>query len=299
MRQAIAAAVDKEELIQGVLRGLGEPHLTWQPQWSPWYPADEQIGEFAYGVGDLADEELARDLMEDAIDRSEFDYAFDGGDLVTPDGDQVELEAYHSQGQETEQLTTEFVAGAMEDVLGIEVEVNPIDGTRYSEDFWTAEPEGGVDDVPGQGDDIEWAVPTPNNPGPRSVTSDEEWDISLVFGLNTFPRNPLTNDLFFDGANSFYNPVGYYPEEFDPTELFTQAREADDRQELTDALHELFTNIAREQPYLMLYFDDDLTGYNPDLNGPTTDFSSGWDFPAGTSKNRLPPRLMGARTTLD
>jgi peptide/nickel transport system substrate-binding protein len=30
----------------------------------------------------------------------------------------------------------------------------------------------------------------------------------------------------------------------------------------------------------MLYFQDDLTGYNPNLVGPIEDFANGWNFPA-------------------
>jgi len=103
--------------------------------------------------------------------------------------------------------------------------------------------------------------------------------MSLVFGLNTYPLNPLTNEVFFDGANAFYNPVGYYPE-FDASGLFAEARQATSRDEIREAFVEIFENLAREQPYITLVFGDDLVGYNPDLNGPIENFSNGWDLPA-------------------
>jgi len=40
-RQAVAAAIGKDELIQGIYRGLAEPHFTWQPRWSDFYPSTE------------------------------------------------------------------------------------------------------------------------------------------------------------------------------------------------------------------------------------------------------------------
>jgi peptide/nickel transport system substrate-binding protein len=103
--------------------------------------------------------------------------------------------------------------------------------------------------------------------------------MSIVYGLNTYPLNPLTNAAFFDGADARYNPVGYYPE-FDATGIFERARSADSEAALQEPFTELFRNLAEEQPYVMLAFGDDLLGYTPDLVGPTEDFFNGWDFPA-------------------
>ena len=237
-----------------------------------------EVGNFPqFGVDDLYGEEVARNLARQAFEQSEYDYSFDGGDLITPEGDQVEIDIYHSAGQETSQLTAEFIAQELGNNLGINVVVEAIDGTRFNNEYWTAEPQGGTDTV--NGEDVEWANPTPQNPGPQSVTSNEPWDMSIVFGLNTYPLNPLTNEVFFDGPNSFYNPVGYYPE-FDATGLFEEARQATSRDELRESFVEIFENLAQEQPYITLLFSDDLVGYNPDLNGPIENFSNGWDLPA-------------------
>jgi peptide/nickel transport system substrate-binding protein len=275
-RQAMTVSIDKQELIAGVLRGLGEPHFTWQPQWSPFYPEGDDVRKF--GVDPNLGSEQARSLAEEAFSRSEYDYQFDGEDLVTPEGDQVTLNIYHSQGQETEQLIAEFVRDSLGENLGIEVQVEAIQGTRFNNEYWTAEPaEAGIsDDVWGR--EVTWEQPSATNPGPWSVTSNESWDMSMVFGLNTYPRNPLTNQFFFDEANCFYNPVGYYPE-FDPKPLFEDARQAESREEIRTAFQDLFVKISEEQPYIMMAFTDDTIGYNPDLNGPIENFSNGWDFP--------------------
>ena len=275
-RQAIAAAISKDRIIEGIYRGLAKPHYTWQPSWSDWYPGDDAITQF--GTGDQYGGAVARELVEDALSESEFDYRFDGDTLVTPEGNTITLDLYHSAGQETSKLIAEFIAQEFADKFGIEVTVEAIDGVRFQQDYWTAaEPEGGTDTV--NGEEVTWDRPTPNNPGPRSVTGAESWDMSIVYGLNTFPLNPLTNQLFFDGANSRYNPVGYYPE-FDAAGIFERARQATSEAELQEPFTELFRNVAAEQPYVMLVFADDLTGYNPDLVGPTENFFNGWDFPA-------------------
>jgi len=274
-RQGLAAAIDKRGLIDGIYRGLAQPHYTWQPSWSDWYPGDDAVAQF--GTGDRYGGEVARGLVEDAIGRSEYDYRFDGETLVTPEGDTVALDLYHLAGGETSQLIAEFIAEEFGERLGIDVTVEAIDGTRFQDGYWTAQPQGGTATV--DGEEVTWDRPTPNNPGPRDVTSAESWDMSIVYGLNTFPQNPLTNATFFDGANSFYNPVGYYPE-FDATGIFERARQADTRAELREPFAELFRNLATEQPYVMLVFGDDLVGYNPDLVGPTENFFNGWDSPA-------------------
>jgi peptide/nickel transport system substrate-binding protein len=274
-RQGLAAAIGKEELIAGIFRGLAQPHYTWQPSWSEWYPGDDAVTQF--GVGDQYGGEVARGLVEEALAESEFDYRFDGETLVTPKGETITLDLYHLAGGETSQLIAEFIAGEFADKFGIEVTVEAIDGVRFQRDYWTAEPQGGTATI--DGEEVTWDQPTPNNPGPRSVTSAESWDMSIVLGLNTYPQNPLTNEAFFDGANSFYNPVGYYPE-FDAAGIFERARGADSEDALQEPFTELFRNLAVEQPYVMLAFGDDLIGYNPDLVGPTENFFNGWDFPA-------------------
>ena len=230
-----------------------------------------------FGVDPLYGRDVAHTLAERAFEQSEHDYSFDGDTMVTPEGDQVELNIYHSAGQETSQLTAEFIAQELGQNLGINVTVEAIDGTRFNNEYWTAEPEGGTDTV--NGEEVTWENPTPQNPGPQSVTSNEPWDMSIVFGLNTYPLNPLTNEVFFDGATPFYNPVGYYPQ-FNAQELFSEARQATSTDELREAFVEIFENLAYEQPYITLLFSDDIVGYNPDLEGPIENFSNGWDLPA-------------------
>ena len=273
-RQAVATAIGKDDLIEGVYRGLAAPHYTWQPEWSQWYPGDAEVPFF--GTGERYGADPARERAAAALDRSEYDYRFDGDRLVTPDDEQVSLDVYHSVGQETSQLIAEYVADELDANLGIDIVVESIDPTRFDESYWTATPEGGTDTV--DSESVTWEQPTPQNPGPRSVTSEEPWDMSLVYGLNTYPRNPLTNATFFDGADSFYNPVGYYPG-FDARGLFERARSAESESELADAMAEVFVNLGEEQPYVMLTFGEDLIGYTPDLRGPIEDFSNGWDFP--------------------
>lgn len=272
-RQAIAASIDTTEYIDGIASGFADEHYTWQPEFSEWFPGRDDLTLWGNPVDGVYGED-ARDLAEEALEQVEEDYAYDGDVLVGPNGNQVELQLYYNAASDTEELAAEFFGNELEEHLGLTLDTNAVDTTTFSENYWSTEPEGGTDVI--DGEEVEWNAPTPDNPGPRSVTSDESWDLSTVFGLNTFPRNPLTNDVFFDGANGFYNPVGYYPE-FDTDAVFDRMRNAESRDELREAAEELFVNLNEEQPYIMIAFGVDIEAYNPTLRGPIEDFSSDWN----------------------
>lgn len=276
-RQALAMSINKPDLIEGVYRGLAEPHYTWQPEFSRWFPSDADFPRF--GQGDLYGPEVAKERARQAFEMSDHDYSFDGDTMVNPSGDQVTLDIYHSAGQNIEKLTTEFAAQELGNNLGMNVNVNAIDGNRFFTQFIQGEPVEAGTEVEYKGKTFTWDAPNPNNPGPRSATSSNSWDMSFTFGLNTYPRNPLTNSAFFDGAGASFNYVGYYPD-FNARELFSQARSATSTEELQSIFNQMFVALAEEQPYVMVAFPDSLTGYNPDLVGPIENFSNGWNFPS-------------------
>jgi peptide/nickel transport system substrate-binding protein len=276
-RQAMAMAINKQQLIDGVWRGLAKPHYTWQPEFAQWYPSDADFPRF--GQGDMYGADVAQEKAMEAFEMSEHDYAYDGDTMVNPDGDQVTLEIYHIAGDETDQLMTEFVAQELEQNLGMSINVNSVTAGPWVNDYVQGETVEAGTSVEYEDKTFTWDSPTPFNPGPRSTTSSEAWDLSLVYGLNTYPRNPLTNNAFFDGASAAFNFCGYYPD-FDASGLFEQARNANSVDELQEIFTQMFVAIAEEQPYVMLVFPDDLTGYNPDIVGPIENFSNGWNFPA-------------------
>jgi len=274
-RQALAMSINKPDLIEGVYRGLAKPHYTWQPEFSQWYPSDADFPKF--GQGDMYGPEVAKERARQAFEKSDHDYGFDGDTMVNPDGNQVTLDVYHSAGQTTEKLTTEFTAQELGKNLGMKVNVNAIDGNRFFTQYIQGEPVEKGTEVEHKGKTFTWDAPSRNNPGPRSATSENAWDLSFVFGLNTYPRNPLTNSAFFDGAGASFNYAGYYPD-FDARGLFEKARNATSTEELQSVFSEMFVALAEEQPYVMVAFPDSLTGYNPSLKGPIENFSNGWDF---------------------
>ncbi|MEZ3117603.1 ABC transporter substrate-binding protein [Halobaculum sp. MBLA0147] len=264
-RRALGCAVDKKRLVKGVYRGLAEPEYTWQPRWSKWYP-EEPVAEFGNPDGDLYGKEATQSRIKEAI--ADTDYAYQGDTLVNPEGDQVSLNLFHSAGQNTEKATAEFVAQEFSKNAGIDVRVEAIQGAQFANKYWQQE-------IPDNADSLEWSNGN-YNAGPRTkATSQNGWDMSLVYGLNTYPLNPTTGSVFFI-KDSFYNPYGYYPS-WNAKELFNQASTASSEEELKSTLAEIFTKIAEDQPMGMLAFTPDQSGYSSDIVGPAENFFNGWN----------------------
>ena len=264
VRQALGCAVDKQKYVEGVQRGYANPEFTWQPQWSPWYD-DSTVDK--YGVGDLYGPEATRTRMEDAL--SDTGYSYDGETLLDPDGDQVELKLMYQAGQAIEESTAQFLQQEFDRNAGIQVNIESIDALKFVTDYFRQQqPEN-----PGE---LEWSRGA-NNYGPRDeVTSKADWDMGLIYGLNTYPMTPTASDVFFlkDGA---FNATGYYPS-YDLETLFQDARTASSREERQEILGDLFGKLSKDQPMGMLSLGTSITGYNPAVEGPEEEFFNGWNF---------------------
>jgi peptide/nickel transport system substrate-binding protein len=269
-RQGLGCAVDKETLVQGVFRGYANVEYTWQPRWSRWYPEDADVPQ--YGTGELYGKEATQSRIKEAIANTEYDYSYDSqGRLLNPSGEQCTISLYHSAGQNTERSMAEFIAKEFEQNAGIKVKVNAIQGSQFTSDYWKQQ-------VPENADELEWSKGA-YNAGPRDeASSSSAWDMTVVYGLNTYPLNPLAGSVFFQ-KDSYYNPYGYYPS-WNAEELFSKASSAESTEELKEIFGEIFVNIAEDQPMGMLAFPADTTGYAADLDGPAENFFNGWDFSA-------------------
>lgn len=264
VRQALGCAVDKKTYVEGVFRGYAEPEYTWQPTWSPWYD-ESQVDK--YGTGDLYGPEVTRQKMEDAI--SDTEYSYNGETLVDGNGEQVELTLMYQGSQETEVQTAQFLEQEFSNNAGISLDLQSIGATKFVRDYWEQQ-------IPDNADEFEWSHGA-YNAGPRDeATSAEPWDMALVYGLNTYPMTPTTNEVFFkkDGT---YNPYGYYPS-YDFAGLFNKAKTETDPEKRKEILAEIFGKLSKDQPMGMLALNSDVFGYREGINGPIEEFFSGWDF---------------------
>lgn len=263
-RQGLGCAVNKKRLAKGVFRNFANPVYTWQPSWSRWYPEDDNSIK-QYGTGDLYGKEATRSRIKKAI--SDTDYGYSGDMLRTPSGEPVELSLYHIAGDDTDQAMAEFIAKEFEKNAGINVKPMEIQGTQFDEKYWQQQ-------IPKNPEQYEWSNGA-TNAGPREVTSANSWDMEVVFGLNTYPLNPTTADVFFV-KDSAYNPYGYYPS-WDAKKLFDQASNATSVKELQSIMNKIFVKINEDQPFGMLVFPSDTIGYAAGIEGPQKNFFNGWD----------------------
>ncbi len=267
VRQAIGCAVDKEKYVEGVQRGYANPAYTWQPQWSPWYTDEVEANVERYGTGELYGPEVTRQRLGDALSDTEYEY--DGDILVDGNGDQVELRTMYQAGQAVEERTAEFLKQEFSRNAGIQLNIESVQPNTFVVDYWQQQ-------VPDNAEELEWSE-GPYNAGPREeATSNEPWDMGLIFGLNTYPMTPDTAMIFFQ-RDSFYNPFGYYPS-WDAKSVAKQLDEATTEEEYQDGLTTMFIEISKDQPMGMLSLGAELTAYREKVRGPQEEFFNGWDF---------------------
>jgi peptide/nickel transport system substrate-binding protein len=260
VRQALAYAVNKAGLAQGVYRGFAETAQTMQPQWSKWYDASRITN---YGEGENYGP-MARELLTEALGGTA--YGYDGDALLDGNGERVSLTLWYDQGQPTEQTTAEFVAQEFGRNAGIAVALKST--SNFIEKF--------AHNVPPEGTTPEWNAGYFNG-GPREVSvSEQAWDMSVNLGFNTYPRTPGDSATFFEeqgGVNYF----GYVPEQ-PIVGLYERASRTLDEAERKTLLGEAFGRINEEQPFAFLVMSSSISGYRDTVRGYIEDFASGWDF---------------------
>ncbi|WP_251330759.1 ABC transporter substrate-binding protein [Haloplanus pelagicus] len=262
VRRALAFAVNKETVVENVLRGYADVAQTMQPRWSDWY--DDSRVE-AFGVGDRYGPEPTRSRLESAL--SDTEYAYDGETLVDGSGEQVTLSIYYDSGQPTEGTVAEYIAQEFGENAGIDVQPEAVSSSTFQNNYvQTSAPEGA---------DPEWTAGVFNG-GPRDVaTSAEPWDMSINLQFNTYPFTPASSKGFFEkrGGINFY---GYYPEA-NISELYERASATTDEERRRELFGEAFGVISEEQPFGFLALPSSITGYASDVRGYDEEFNTGWD----------------------
>ncbi len=261
VRRALSYAVNKEAIVDSILRGHARVAHTFQPQWSDWYD-DTRVQET--GVGATYDPRTAKSRLADALpDR----FQYDGGDLVGPNGQQVSLTLVYPVGTETTKTTVEYIAQAYGKVgIGVDLEGVQFNTLlrKYAQNSYRKRGSS------------PWQT-GPFNAGPRdAATSQEPWDMLYGIAFNTYPRTPTDTRGFWEerGDTNFF---GYYPEA-DLASLFDTAATATDDAVRQDALTKVFGVLSRDQPCNFVNFEESITGYQDEIAGfGPTDFGYGWD----------------------
>jgi len=260
VRQALSTAIDKSAVAEDIYRGFATAANTFQPEWSPWLPADRIV---EHGVGESHSYEAARSLLGEAIETT--GYRYNGDRLVDPDGEGVTLRCVYRAGSEQRRLVAEFVAQELSEV-GIEVEAEsggPLDSLqqRYL--------------LNGDGE----SQPAFNG-GPRdAATSRDPWDLLYGVPLNAYPINPATSAGYWTERGGF-NFFGYVPEA--PLgEWYATARSTTDEAARKEAIAKILVALSEEQPANFMTFDRFRTAYLQEYVGMPAEgeygYLDGWD----------------------
>ena len=109
VRQAFALALDRDLWVKDVLKGLGSPTLTWIPKGFPGY----QEGEKRWGFDAAAAKQAIADSTYKSVDKLP--------KIVDTFGDTPRNRLRH-----------EWLVAKWKDVLGVQIELNPVEPTTYT-----------------------------------------------------------------------------------------------------------------------------------------------------------------------
>jgi peptide/nickel transport system substrate-binding protein len=145
VRQAIAYAIDKKEIIQGALLGLGTP--TTSPYKPGTWQYNRKVNAYDY------DPKKARKLLEEAGWKDT-----DGDGVLDRNGKKFEFEIITNQGNDQRKKTAEIIQGRLKDV-GISVKIRVLEWASFIKEFinkrnfdatilgWTISPDPDIYDI--------------------------------------------------------------------------------------------------------------------------------------------------------
>lgn len=261
VRKALSFAVNKQAVVDNIMRGFGEVAHTFQPEFSRWFDDSEVVRS---GVGDSYSPQTARNRLESALQGT--DYSYDGDRLVDGNGEQVSLKLVWPVGTQTTRTTVEFIRQEYAQI-GINVTLQGVQFntllSKYAQNTYQGEGEPEYN-------------AGPFNAGPRDqAVSEEQWDMQYGIIFNTYPRTPTSTRSFWtrDASTNYY---GYVPET--PTApLYDQASSSTDDAQRQQLFARIFGILSEEQPCNFMNFSVDIDGYQQNVSGPIEEFGNGWD----------------------
>lgn len=264
-RQALARAVNKNAIVDQILRGYATVGHTFQPTFSKWY-SDESVVQT--GVGDEYGAEKARQMLEPTL--SGTPYSYDGDRIVDENGEQVTLQLVYSQGTDTTKTMSQFIAQEY-DKIGLNVELSAVQFNTMLSKY----AQNSVKNNPDYNGEPDWNR-GPFNAGPRDQSvSQEPWDLMTGIIFNTYPRTPSSTRTFAieKGGINYY---GYVPET-DFNALYDDAETTVDEAARKDIYADIFGALSKEQPFNFLNMGVSIAGYDARVQGPSEEFGYGWD----------------------
>lgn len=256
VRQALAMSISKQEVINSVRFGFGDPAFSFIPKPSPWY-TDEDIPQFGYGS--LYDKEKARQTLANAG----YTVKQVAGKpvLQSKDGSPVKLTLVTTPGSSISENLAFLAKQELTDI-GIEVDIKEVPWETLLRQYV-------MNKVPNKDQS-----PGYNN-GPDAV-SEQPWDM-IVMAFSTHPIAPSGSRVFFTSEGGL-NYWGYTDPKVD--DLFTRVstREAIDPKVRKQIYGELSRTIADDQPVIFLTFPRGNSGFQSNVAGIDPGMRLSWNY---------------------
>jgi len=256
VRQALSMSISKQQIVDKIYIGFGEPAFSFIPKVSPWYNKDAVV---RYGVDSLYDKQKAKELLMQA------GYGTKGSDgqikVTNKDGSPVKLTLVTTTGGGLAEDIAFLVKQELADI-GIEVELKLVPWENVLRKYM-------MNKVPGSNQ-----VPGDNN-GPDAV-SEEPWEmILMVFGSDVLA--PSGSEVFFtsDGGLNF---MGYYNEEVDGLFASIKTKEALDKNNRAEIYAKISHLLSEEQPVDFLVFRLSNIGFQSNVTGIDPGISMGYNY---------------------
>jgi len=256
VRQALSMSISKQQIVDKIYVGFGEPAFSFIPKVSPWYNKDAVV---RYGVDSLYNKQKAKELLMQA------GYGSEGSDgqikVSNKDGSPVKLTLVTTTGGGLAEDIAFLVKQELADI-GIEVELKLVPWENVLRKYM-------MNKVPGSNQ-----VPGDNN-GPDAV-SEEPWEMILMsFGSDVLA--PSGSEVFFTSEGGL-NFMGYYSEEVDRLFDSIKSKEALDKNNRAGIYAKISYLLSEEQPVDFLVFRLSNIGFQSNVTGIDPGISMGYNY---------------------
>lgn len=243
VRRAIAHALNRDAMVDGLLRGYGQTLNTIFPtnHWS--YPAD--LASITFDV------EAANAILEEA------GWQLENGVRVR-DGERLSFRIFYPTGNQVRERSAPLIQANLRQI-GIETELQAMD-------FATL---------------VTYLLPRTPDGTPRAVTEDEFDMFLLGYGIERDPNEYLSYFVESDMPPNGFNFTGYVDE--DVENLLRTGQSILDPTKRTNIYHEFARTMREDLPWIPLYQQQELYanrgrlhGFAPDARGVNVGVTSWW-----------------------
>ncbi|GGL59064.1 ABC transporter substrate-binding protein [Halocalculus aciditolerans] len=254
VRHAMAHIYNNQYVVENILDGRAGVQNTLYPTWGPYYPEEDAV-TFDDSL------EKAKQLLKEGTSS---DYGYDGGKLLGPEGEQVELTVVYQSG-ETDDLRAAYLKQRL-DQVGIELKQETTSWTNLLGNYFqTSQKAEGFSGEIGYGDDN--VQPSAYNKGPwDEAVSAQPWDFMLTLGFDYGPLTPAGTIASLFGERENFNAYGYSPSK-DLAEMRDEAQTADTREAAASTIREMLAFISEERPVIFEYNPYNYYAYRNDVHG--------------------------------